>query len=390
MRSWIAQIPSAKTLSSGAIVSFSFDDFVHDISTSDQVFLVGRRDPTVLYGWGSVVEVNHDEKIVVGDDEEAHTPPYSTYYSISVRVLCKNAFVLPLSLSEYLSAEDFKAFEDEYTNKYGGVVAKVSDTLASKLSEAIGDCLGDSMASIFLSHSHVDKPFARRLANDLVRIGIRVWIDEAEIRVGDSLIEKIREGIDSVQYVGVVLSKTSVKSEWVKKEVDIAMNQEIEGKRVKVLPLLVDDCDPPGFLKGKRYADFRREDLYQREFIELAKRLGVNAILRKTIYGRWVGITGLLSLAQHGEDIIGEYQWYSKKWDGDIVGKIIEERLIFRWNLKNGSQHGVGFFDISNDKLYGAYWFHTEAPSYLSILADPNKISNLLITGGNVWNFKRV
>ena len=78
MRSWIAQIPSAKTLSSGAIVSFSFDDFVHDISTSDQVFLVGRIDPTVLYGWGSVVEVNHDEKIVVGDDEEAHTPQYST------------------------------------------------------------------------------------------------------------------------------------------------------------------------------------------------------------------------------------------------------------------------------------------------------------------------
>jgi len=131
------------------------------------------------------------------------------------------------------------------------------------------------LASIFLSHNCADKPLARQLAEDLKSLGVCVWIDEAEIQIGDSLIEKIREGIDSVDYVGVIISRHSVKSEWVKREVDIAMNQEIKGKRVKVLPLLAEDCDLPGFLEGKLYADLRTPESYQKELPKLAARLGV-------------------------------------------------------------------------------------------------------------------
>jgi hypothetical protein len=46
----------------------------------------------------------------------------------------------------------------------------------------------DNVPSIFLSHSSADKPFARRLAGDLRARGVRVWLDEAEIGIGDSLI----------------------------------------------------------------------------------------------------------------------------------------------------------------------------------------------------------
>src|SRR5262245_47518889 len=96
----------------------------------------------------------------------------------------------------------------------------------------------NNQPGIFLSHSHADKDFARRLAQDLVKAGVRVWIDDAEIFLGDSLIEKIRRGIDEMDYLGVILSPQSVASQWVQKEVELAMNQEIDGKRIKVLPLL--------------------------------------------------------------------------------------------------------------------------------------------------------
>lgn len=118
------------------------------------------------------------------------------------------------------------------------------------------------MSSIFLSHNSSDKPFVRKLANDLRRNGFYVWIDEAEIKLGDSLIQKIREGIDMVEYVGVVLSKNSIESEWVRREIDIAMNQEIEGKKIKVLPIMLEKVEPPSFLKGKLYADFTVEENY--------------------------------------------------------------------------------------------------------------------------------
>lgn len=129
------------------------------------------------------------------------------------------------------------------------------------------------MSSIFLAHSHKDKTFVNELASDLRRSGYYVWTDDAEIKIGDSLIQKIREGIDRVAYVGVVLSIDSINSEWVKKELDIAMNQEIEGRRVKVLPLLLDDVELPGFLIGKKYADFRDKQLYDKSIEEIKKCL---------------------------------------------------------------------------------------------------------------------
>ena len=58
--------------------------------------------------------------------------------------------------------------------------------------------------SVFFSHSLADKPFAERLGEHLDLHGIKVWIDNAEISVVDSLIEKLREGIDSIEYVTAI------------------------------------------------------------------------------------------------------------------------------------------------------------------------------------------
>jgi hypothetical protein len=130
--------------------------------------------------------------------------------------------------------------------------------------------------SIFLSHTWSDKAFVRQLAADLSSLGVRVWVDEAEIRLGDSLIERIRAGIDASDFLAVVLSPESVQSPWVQREIDVAMNQEIEGKRVKVLPLLHRDCELPGFLKGKLYADFTDDSKYSASLRVLLRRLEVD------------------------------------------------------------------------------------------------------------------
>ncbi len=128
---------------------------------------------------------------------------------------------------------------------------------------------------VFMSHSSADKPFVRQLARDLDLHGVRCWLDEAEIRVGESLIQKIRDAIDDVAYVAVVLSPSSVASPWVRNEVDVAMNQEIAGHRVKVLPILYRPCELPGFLLGKKHADFTDENRYQEALRVLVETMGV-------------------------------------------------------------------------------------------------------------------
>ncbi len=112
------------------------------------------------------------------------------------------------------------------------------------------------------------------MADDLRRAGHLVWIDEAEIKIGDSLIEKIRDGIDRVDYVAALLSKKSINSQWVKKELDIASNREIDEKRVVVLPFLLEDVELPGFLKGKLYGDFRDENEYAETLERLLEAIG--------------------------------------------------------------------------------------------------------------------
>ncbi|MCO5382635.1 MAG: toll/interleukin-1 receptor domain-containing protein [Methanosarcina barkeri] len=124
-----------------------------------------------------------------------------------------------------------------------------------------------------MSYSHIDKSFANRLVTDLRQKGHYIWIDDSEIKVGDSLIEKIREGIDSVDYLGAIISQSSINSYWVKKELDVAMNQEIQGKKIKVLPILLNNVDLPGFLLGKKYADFTDDSLYDSSLEEIVKVL---------------------------------------------------------------------------------------------------------------------
>ncbi|MBK7809545.1 MAG: toll/interleukin-1 receptor domain-containing protein [Saprospiraceae bacterium] len=66
--------------------------------------------------------------------------------------------------------------------------------------------------SIFLSHNREDKEFVRHLALDLRRAGIIAWLDEAEIKPGDSIIDKIEDGLKGSKYLAVILSPTSVNS----------------------------------------------------------------------------------------------------------------------------------------------------------------------------------
>ena len=129
---------------------------------------------------------------------------------------------------------------------------------------------------IFLSHTGADKPFVRQLRKDLLDHGVpKVWVDEAEIDVGDSLIAKIEEGIKETRYIGVVLSAKSIDAPWVKKELDIALNREISSGEVVVLPLLYEKCKIPIFLEGKLYADFTKSEDYENVLAKLLRRLRI-------------------------------------------------------------------------------------------------------------------
>lgn len=131
------------------------------------------------------------------------------------------------------------------------------------------------MKSVFISHNYKDKPLARKIARALNMYGVDTWVDEAEILVGDSLIKKISEGIEHVDYLIALISQNSVNSEWVNRELEIAINKEISNKKVIVLPVLASKCQLPDFLKGKLYVDMSTNAKFKQQLPALLRRFDI-------------------------------------------------------------------------------------------------------------------
>jgi predicted nucleotide-binding protein len=115
--------------------------------------------------------------------------------------------------------------------------------------------------SVFFSYSHADKPVARRLTACLSDYGFRVWIDEGELSIGDSIIERVAEALDEVDFVAALVSEHSVNSAWCRKELSLAMTGELARRGVKVLPLRLGNVSMPATLKDKFYLDVDPSDL---------------------------------------------------------------------------------------------------------------------------------
>ena len=113
--------------------------------------------------------------------------------------------------------------------------------------------------AIFISYSHADADFVARLGIGLVQNNVHVLVDKWELNVGDSILNWVQKSIQESGALLVVLSKTSVASAWCNKELNAGLMRELDEKRVLVLPILIEDCDIPLFLREKVYADFRTD-----------------------------------------------------------------------------------------------------------------------------------
>lgn len=111
--------------------------------------------------------------------------------------------------------------------------------------------------SVFISYNHNDSNFAERLALELTRRDIKVWKDSWRISVGDSLIQKVQDGLEGASFLCVIFSNNSLASEWVKREITAGLLREIEERKVLILPIVIDDCKLPLLIRDKFYADFR-------------------------------------------------------------------------------------------------------------------------------------
>lgn len=90
---------------------------------------------------------------------------------------------------------------------------------------------------VFLSHSKKDIEFIRCLENDLRKCQIDTWIDEIDIRHGESWLDEIFEnGIPTCHVIFAYISENSIGSPMVQKEIDASILQKLKENDVAFLP----------------------------------------------------------------------------------------------------------------------------------------------------------
>ncbi|MCA9924517.1 MAG: TIR domain-containing protein, partial [Anaerolineales bacterium] len=90
---------------------------------------------------------------------------------------------------------------------------------------------------VFISHASEDKDdLVRPLADALVEMGIKVWYDEFQLKIGDSLRRSIDAGLANSTFGIVVLSPSFFAKNWPQYELDGLVQREMEGGKV-ILPL---------------------------------------------------------------------------------------------------------------------------------------------------------
>lgn len=144
-------------------------------------------------------------------------------------------------------------------------------TLTSRWEQAQHVASIEQKKTVFISHSSKDKQIATWLSVDLSNRGHNPWLDQWEIKLGESIPEKINEGLGDCDVVLVLLSPKSVESGWVEREWQAKYWQEIEESRIMVIPVLLDECEIPPLLRMKKYADFR--NCYSDAVDEISKAL---------------------------------------------------------------------------------------------------------------------
>jgi len=137
--------------------------------------------------------------------------------------------------------------------------------------------------SCFISYSHKNEEFAKRLHTDLQANNVRCWFAPHDLPIGAKTRPAIDDAIRIHDKLLLILSEQSVQSNWVEHEVEHALDLETEREKLVLFPVRLDDAvmdSKTGWASNvkrqRNIGDFTKwkdHDAYQEAFKRLLRDL---------------------------------------------------------------------------------------------------------------------
>ena len=102
------------------------------------------------------------------------------------------------------------------------------------------------LPNVFLSYAPADLSRAERLASDLRRHSVKVWLDDDHLRAWEDRDPAVRTAIRATDAFLLLVSPESARSEIIGRELDFAIQH-----KKPLLPLQFEDATLPAHLQGK-------------------------------------------------------------------------------------------------------------------------------------------
>ena len=161
--------------------------------------------------------------------------------------------------------------------------AGLSDQFISYIPEHFGKMI--EWYSCFISYSHKDEEFAKRLHADLQSHGVRCWFAPEDLKIRDEMRSTIYTQIRLRDKLLLILSQESINSTWVKNEVEKGFEEEGRRNATVLFPVRLDpavmetDKAWAGDIRRQRhigdFTNWKDHDAYQKTFQRLLRDLKV-------------------------------------------------------------------------------------------------------------------
>jgi WD40 repeat protein len=200
---------------------------------------------------------------------------------------------------------------------------------------------------VFLSHSSKDKKVVRSVAERLRNDGLRVWLDDWEIRPGDSIPARIEDGLERSRVLVLCMSAHAFGSDWAHLEAGTFRFRDPLNKERRFIPLRLDDAPIKGSLAQFLYINWMPEKRWQ-EYPKLFEACRIPSQQPSSLrLGGAIDDDGRVIFAHNdsvyavaitpdGESVIADtVQSRLKKIQLDVSGKSVPHEATSRRQAKN-------------------------------------------------------